>query len=102
MRHNIQARQYISTQEAVDLLREVWKITPPARWRLILPFVVRNQFVHGRRSRFLQCFVWALPERAQTIGQMVFQGVDELTWDRLVADVPEIIPRGVVGYERYF
>lgn len=53
-------------------------------------------------TQFVRCWaVWALPERAQLIGRMIALGVDPVTWERLVASVPEIAPRGAAGWRRY-
>jgi hypothetical protein len=43
-----------------------------------------------------------MPEKAQIIGRMVYDGVTPDLWDRISNDMPEIIPRNVPGYVRYY
>lgn len=43
-----------------------------------------------------------MPERAQLIGRMIALGVDGPTWERLVAAVPEIAPRGAAHWRKFF
>ena len=50
----------------------------------------------------LKTLLWAMPERAQHIGIMVALGVDEVQWVRITNELPEIIPRGAQGWERYY
>lgn len=55
-----------------------------------------------QRRRYLKCLIWAMPERAQQIGAMLYRGVDDVTWTRLAFEVPEMIPRGLPGHVRYY
>ncbi len=43
-----------------------------------------------------------MPERAQQLGLMVYREVDDVTWVEVARDLPEVIPRGLPGYRRYF
>lgn len=54
------------------------------------------------QTRFLKTWVWAMPERAQQLGLMVYRVVDDVTWVEVARDLPEVIPRGLPGYRRYF
>lgn len=56
----------------------------------------------AHQTRFLKTWVWAMPERAQQLGLMVYRVVDDVTWVEVARDLPEIIPRGLPGYRRYF
>lgn len=78
--------------------REMFMSTPVAAWRDILPFVVNYMDIHPRRIGFLSSLVNSVPEHAQLIGQMVYEGVDEVMWNRVTADLPAIIPREVQGH----
>jgi hypothetical protein len=42
------------------------------------------------------------PPHAQHIGIMVASGVDDVQWRRITLELPEIIPRGAHGWERYY
>eukprot|EP00933_Yihiella_yeosuensis_P036751 TRINITY_DN30538_c0_g1_i1.p1 TRINITY_DN30538_c0_g1~~TRINITY_DN30538_c0_g1_i1.p1 ORF type:complete len:1036 (-),score=209.27 TRINITY_DN30538_c0_g1_i1:224-3331(-) len=69
-------------------------------WRVVLPYVVRNLPEPMMRTRFVRCWTWAMPERAQHIGEMIYRGVEDHEWNALATDVPEIIPRGLPGWIR--
>eukprot|EP01065_Artemidia_motanka_P008805 TRINITY_DN14457_c2_g1_i2.p1 TRINITY_DN14457_c2_g1~~TRINITY_DN14457_c2_g1_i2.p1 ORF type:complete len:1059 (+),score=258.08 TRINITY_DN14457_c2_g1_i2:107-3178(+) len=69
-------------------------------WRVVLPFVIRNLPEPVMRTRFVRCLVWAVPERAQCMGDMIYRGVQDHEWSAVAADVPEIIPRGLPGWTR--
>ena len=71
---------------------------PIPAWRKILPFVVNYIDIHPRRVQFLTLLSTSMPERAQLIGTLVYEGVDQIMWDRCAADVPAIIPRTVPGH----
>ena len=80
-----------------ELAREMFQSVPVPVWRKILPFIVNNMDVHPRRVMFLTLLTSTVPERAQLIGQLVYEGVTQVMWDRIAADVPAIIPRTVAG-----
>ncbi|KAJ9446060.1 Glutaredoxin-C1 [Diplonema papillatum] len=68
--------------------------------RIVLPFVVGWLPYPMQKTRFARAFAWAVPERAQHMGDMIYRGVSDTTWACMVADVPEIIPRGLPGWAR--
>ena len=43
-----------------------------------------------------------MPERTHEIGLIVYRGVDSVLWTSLVADIPELIPRGLRGYKKIY
>lgn len=43
-----------------------------------------------------------MPERIQQVGGMVYDGVSPVMWQRLTKFVPEMIPRNVFGWSRYW
>lgn len=63
--------------------------------------MIRSGPTH-RQTRFLKTWVWAMPERAQQLGLMVYRVVDDVTWVEVARDLPEVIPRGLPGHRRYF
>jgi hypothetical protein len=67
----------------------------------MIDFTLNNLPRQSQRTRFLKVLVWAMPERAQQIGAMVYRKVDAILWERLRCDVPAIIPRGVPHWKRY-
>ncbi len=67
----------------------------------LFPFPLCPQPMLQQRERYIKCFLWAMPEKAQHIGSMVALGVDATNWHRISSDLPEIIPRGAAGWTRY-
>lgn len=54
------------------------------------------------QTMFLKSWIWAMPERAQQLGLMVYRVVDDVTWIEVASDLPEVIPRGLPGHRRYY
>mmetsp|Transcript_21528 Transcript_21528/g.27838 ORF Transcript_21528/g.27838 Transcript_21528/m.27838 type:complete len:536 (+) Transcript_21528:133-1740(+) len=95
-------RKYLPMSLMVDMNRKVWEITDAKRWEIIVPFIILGLPRHPQRVRYLKVMTWALPERAQQIGAIVYRNVDAVMWERLRAAVPEMIPRGAPGWVRYY
>ncbi len=95
-------RKYLPIEVHKQILRACWEMTPAETWRDYIPFVLNNLPMLQQRVRFIKTFLWAMPERGQHIGIMVALGVDEVQWARITAELPEIIPRGAQGWERYY
>lgn len=55
-----------------------------------------------RQTQFLKTWIWAMPERAQQLGLMVYRVVDDVIWAEIARDLPEVVPRGLPGHRRYF
>jgi tellurite resistance protein len=85
-----------------ELSKKLWKSLPARVCRIIVPFVINSLVLHKRRVMYLKAWQMSMPERMQLLGQYVYQGVDDIMWDRLRVDVPEMIPRHLDGYEKYF
>eukprot|EP01059_Diplonema_ambulator_P009799 TRINITY_DN1977_c0_g2_i1.p1 TRINITY_DN1977_c0_g2~~TRINITY_DN1977_c0_g2_i1.p1 ORF type:complete len:1009 (+),score=389.62 TRINITY_DN1977_c0_g2_i1:43-3069(+) len=68
--------------------------------RVALPFIVHWLPIPMMKTRFVRALIWATPEHAQHIGDMVYRGVPDTTWALLATDIPEIIPRGLPGWIR--
>jgi tellurite resistance protein TehA-like permease len=95
-------RKILNLKIMKDISRKVWEITPATKWEIIIPFVVVSLPRHLQRVRYLKVLCWSMPERAQQIGAIVYRNVDAVMWERLRVEVPEIIPRGVSGWKRYY
>ncbi|PSC71350.1 C4-dicarboxylate ABC transporter [Micractinium conductrix] len=96
-------RKQLNLDLQKEMLRKIWDNTPPEVWAEYLPWTVANLPMHQQRVKFVRCWaVWVVPERAQLIGRWVALGVDQPTWERLAASVPEVVPRGASGWRRYF
>jgi len=75
-------------------------LTKQQVWRVVLPYVIHNLPEPMMRTRFVRCWTWGLPERAQHIGEMIYRGLDDAEWAAIAKDVPEIVPRGLPGWVR--
>ena len=94
-------RKYVPVTLQKQLVQESFRITADDRWEVMLPFIMNHCPHHAQRVRYLKCLCWAMPERAQHIGAMVYRHVDAVMWERLRIEVPEITPRGERHWRRY-
>jgi tellurite resistance protein len=99
---NAIGRKYVPLAVQKELVARCFAATPAASWERIFPFVVEHCPRFAQRTRFVQCFTWALPERAQQIGAILHRNVDAVTWERLAVVLPNIIPRGVANHTKLF
>jgi tellurite resistance protein TehA-like permease len=95
-------RKYIPLELQKQMSRKVFELTPADRWEIIIPYVVLNVPRHEQRIRYLKVLTWAMPERAQQIGAIVYRNVDAVMWERLRVELPDIIPRGEANWKRYY
>ncbi|CAM9812351.1 unnamed protein product [Ascophyllum nodosum] len=96
------ARKYLPIRTAKDLVRKVWETTSHSEMSDLITWVMATLRIRGQRTNFLKSWIWAMPERAQQLGLMVYRVVDDVTWIEVASDVPEAIPRGLPGHRRYF
>ena len=95
-------RKYLPISLMIEMSRKVWDITDAKRWEVIIPFIILGLPRHPMRVRYLKILMWAMPERAQQIGAIVYRNVDAVMWERLRIEVPEMIPRGASNWKRYY
>eukprot|EP00742_Colponemidia_sp_Colp-10_P021151 GILJ01024745.1.p1 GENE.GILJ01024745.1~~GILJ01024745.1.p1 ORF type:complete len:779 (+),score=100.26 GILJ01024745.1:312-2339(+) len=95
-------RQYMSVIDQKNILRKQWKSLPAANWRRMICFAMECNTVHGRRVRYLQSLRLVFPEKMGLIGKWIYEDCKPLLFERLIVDVPEIIPRNVRGHIRYY
>merc|ERR1712226_107659 len=95
-------RKHLPISLTVQMARKVWDITDAKQWEIIIPFILLGLPRHPQRVRYLKVLTWAMPERAQQIGAIIYRNVDAVMWERLSSAVPHIIPRGVAGWKRYY
>jgi len=86
-------RKYLPHSWHKQIVREVFERTTVSHWARIIPFVLKNQYVHARRVRFLQSLRLAVPEHMQQVGKWVVEGTDDFLYQRLLVDIPEMAPR---------
>lgn len=84
------------------LVEKCWEETPAATWFHMLPFMINSIDYLPKRVRFLKTLLWAMPYRAQQFGLMLSLGVDAVQWKRITDELPELIPRGAAGWERFY
>lgn len=99
---NAVGKKYVPIALQKELLRRVWAATPAPTLQRLFAFVVHNVPRHQQRVRYVQAFTWAMPERAQQIGLMLYRSTDAVMWERLRTHLPLIIPRGVAGHTKLF
>ncbi|KAG2497195.1 hypothetical protein HYH03_004784 [Edaphochlamys debaryana] len=96
-------RKYIPLGLAKQIIAKCWASTDARTWHVLLPLLVENMPMSFQRVRFIKTLLWSMPERCHQFGLILAKGVDAVTWRRIIAEVPEIIPRGVNMYwERYY
>lgn len=96
------ARKYLPMKTTKDLVRDSWNATPSSDMTNYMRWVMANLPAREQKTRFLKTWSWAMPERAQHVGLMVYRVVDDVTWVQVARDIPEMIPRGLPGHRRYF
>jgi hemerythrin-like domain-containing protein len=96
-------RKHIPLAVQKALVKRVWDLTPAKSWAVIIPYVLENLPRLPMRTKFVKALLWGLGgERAQQVGGIIYQTCDAVMWEVLVEEVPEIIPRGVPGWRRYY
>lgn len=95
-------KRYLPLELQKQISRKVWEITPAARWEVLVPYLVNNLPRNLQRVRYLKALLWAMPERAQQIGAIVYRNVDSVKWEMLRTEIPEMIPRGTYNWRRYY
>ena len=107
MRHEensitVVARKYFALDRAVELTRAVYNGTSPSDWAVVLPWVITHLPHPGWKARFVRSFAWAMPDRAQELGLILYRGCDSAVYASLVDEIPEIAPRGTPGWRREY
>ena len=98
----VAARKHLSIERQVEIVKAVYDDTAGDRWTVIFPYVVMALPHPMWKVRYVQCFLWAVPYRAEEIGMALFRGCDDVTWQFLCSQLPEIVPRGLPGYRRTY
>lgn len=94
-------RKQLNVDVQKEIIRKIFEITPMRVWEIMMPWIVQNMPMHQQRVKFCRAYIWAVPERAQLIGRMVYLRVEAPIWERIRVSVPEIVPRGVSGWRRF-
>ena len=95
-------RKHLPLEIQKQISRDVWNSTSADKWEVVIPFVINNLPRHLQRVRYLKALLWPMPERAHQIGAIVYRNVDAVMWETLRVEVPEMIPRGLPNYRRYY
>jgi len=95
-------RKYVPLDYMKVYTQECYEITSGDAWRVVMPYVINNLPAPSWKVRYLRCFIWADPTRAQELGLILYPNLDTVTWAFLAREIPEIIPRGLAGYKRYY
>lgn len=95
-------RKYMSIDRQKDLCKKSFELTSSDDWHVIIPFMMTALPHPVWKVRFLRTFMWALPDRCQEIGMMVYRGCDSVTFAFLADEIPEMVPRGVKNYSKQY
>lgn len=95
-------RKYVPIDYQREITKEVFDMTSGKAWSVVMPWVIEHLPVPAWKARYVKTFVWANPMRAQEIGLILYPRIDSVTWAFLSREIPEIIPRGLSGYKRYY
>ncbi|CAK9252507.1 unnamed protein product [Sphagnum jensenii] len=98
----VAARKYLTVEQQVLITNEVYAHTPTASWAVVLPYVTHHLPLLTWKVRYVQCFLWADPARAQEIGLTLYRGCDDVTWAYLRDQIPAIVPRGLQGHKKVY
>lgn len=98
----VAVRKYVPVDYQKQIAKDCFDLTNGDTWRVVMPYVINNLPVPQWKVRYLRTFIWAEPMRAQEIGLMLYPNLDAVTWAFLAREVPEIIPRGLAGFDRYY
>mmetsp|Transcript_9038 Transcript_9038/g.17186 ORF Transcript_9038/g.17186 Transcript_9038/m.17186 type:complete len:680 (+) Transcript_9038:613-2652(+) len=93
-------KKLIPSKEQKSIARKCLRTGTAEQWRVLLPFIITHQDYHDRRVKILQAFRVAYPERMQLFGSWLYLGVEEILFQRLRADIPELAPRNTEGWYR--
>jgi len=99
---NAVGRKVVPLALQKQLSRKVFETTPGEKWEIIIPFIINNMPRHGQRVRYIRVLTWAMPERAQQIGAIIYRNCDSVMYERLRVACPNIIPRGLPNWHRYY
>lgn len=96
-------RKHVPLAVQKKLVERLFDITPAKNWAVIIPYILENLPFLEQRKKYVKAMVWGLGgHRAQQIGYIIYQNCDAVMWEVLTQDIPEIIPRGVSGWRRYY
>ena len=95
-------KKYVPITLQKQMIQDCFEITSSDQWEVMLPYIINNCSRHEQRIRYIKCLCWAMPERCQQIGAILYRHVDAVMWERLRVQVPEIIPRGEHNWRRYY
>jgi hypothetical protein len=98
----VAVRKYVPLDYQREITKDVFDLTSGEDWRIVFPYVINHLPLPVWKVRYIRTFVWAAPYRSQEIGLMILPHVDSVTWAFLTREIPEIIPRGLSGYHRYY
>jgi hypothetical protein len=80
---------------------QAWDMMPPEVLFRFVALVAQHQRRHPERVAFVHAMLWAMPERARQVGLILSLGLDQVTWQRLAEEMPDLVPRGMWGNRRF-
>lgn len=99
---SVAARKYVGVELTCEIIKKCWDITGISEWRKVMPFVVEHLPLPAWKLRYVRTILWTVPSRAHEIGLCLYHGCDSVTWQFLIQEMPELIPRGLPGYKKIY
>merc|ERR1712072_113208 len=66
-------RKHFNLQMNIEIFKNIFQLNSAQEWRKFIGLVLRNLQLPAPRVRFVKCFVWVMPERAQQIGSWIYE-----------------------------
>lgn len=85
-----------------EIIRKVDNVTSYQEWTILLRWTIENLKIEYQRVKYIRTLVWAMPEKAQLFGAVVYRTCLESNYVKLASQIPEMIPRGLPGHVKYF
>lgn len=98
----VSSRKYVPLETTMKLADMAYRSTSNEEHAIVLPFVVKYLPVLEWKIRYLRCYIWANPACAHELGLCIYRNCDDVLWSFLSERIPEMIPRGLPGYRRYY
>lgn len=95
-------RKYASIDLQKETANKCWNDLSYEETSDIVSWVLENLELPGQRIRFLKSLMWSRPTHCEQLGMIVYRNVDDVLWTQLSTSLPEMIPRGLAGWRRYY
>lgn len=98
----VSSRKYVPLETMTGLAAAAYKSTSNEEHAVVIPFSLKYLPVLDWKIRYVRCYIWGYPPCAQELGMCIYRNCDDVLWSLVSEKIPEIIPRGLPGYRRYY